>query len=63
MTAHYTQAELQEVADVWDNILLDFDQTKKVHYLGLTVPHKAAPRVMLTVRHIVAAALSRGDTE
>ena len=51
--SRYTKAELLEVADVWDKILLDFDQAKKRHYLGLTVPHPAAPRVMLTVRRIV----------
>ena len=59
----FTEAELQEVADVWDDILLDFDQQKKRHYLGLTVPHDAAPRVMLTVRRIVAAALTPGEPE
>ncbi len=54
----YTKAELQEVADVWSDILLDFDQRKKRHYLGLTVPHPAAPRVMLTVRRIVEQVMS-----
>lgn len=54
----YTEAELREVADVWDNVMLDFDQTKERHYLGLTIPHPAAPRIMLTIRRIVGQAVS-----
>jgi hypothetical protein len=61
--ADYTKAELQEVTDVWDDILLDFDQKKKRHYLGLTVPHDAAPRVMLTVRRIVGTVLKADGRE
>lgn len=57
----YTQTELQEVADVWDDILLGFDGHHQRHYLGLTVSHPAAPRVMLTVRRIVEQIVK--DTE
>ena len=60
---NYTKAELQEVAKVWDDILLGFDGHHQRHYLGLTIPHPAAPRVMLTVRRIVERVVSEATDE
>ena len=56
-TEFVTIEEVQEVSDAFEGMLLDYDQHRAKHYLGVSANHPAAPRVILTARKLLEWAI------